>query len=571
MASPQTVATARTGSLAQSIAVGATPTTILIDITENWGVTSGVVRVGVGDSREWFSFTGLTVVTANSRIQLTGVTRALKKNATSLTDNDTATYAKSHAIGSKVILTQHSAQINKLVQEDADNTISGDNTLTGTNSFVSTSKATLITQNVTEAQRDALTGVTDGAEVYNTDNGTQDVYIGGSWQHLSTGTASNASETTAGVVELATVAEQGSAASTGGTGAPTVVQTQYLIGTSAGSGDENKIAILDSSGKYDSSFMPDSSTKFGGDGSDGAISGSGVTVTGSNNTYIVKNYTSFSPGSNTVTVTPTGCIVHIKVSGDADLTNTTFNFSGKGATAGSGGAGGSGSGTAGTVGSDSIGFIVNSLAGNYGTGGTAGADSTGGAATSLSYPLSTDMDALILGSRSILVTPGGGGGGGGGGSGTTSTSEGGAGGAGGAGGGCLILEVAGDLTLSSTTFDCSGVDGTDGTDAEDNGANSAGGGGAGGGGGGGSCIVLYGGTLTGSSTLDVSGGSGGTGGTSYLNDGGNPRYGGGGGSGGSSVWANGTAGTAGGSSGPAGTGGNGGAGQYLIAKNTVFQ
>lgn len=571
MAAPQSVVTARTGTLAQSVAQGDTPTTLLVDVTENWGITSGVVRIGVGDSREWFAFTGLTVVTANTRLQLTGVTRALKKDASSLTDNDTATYAKTHAIGSKVILVHHSAQINKLVQEDADNTISGDNTLTGTNTFSSSSKTTLVSQNVTEAQRDALTGAANGAILYNTDNGTVDGYIGGTWEHLSTGSTTNASETAAGVVELATVAEQGSAAATGGTGAGLVVQTQYLVGTSAGAGDENKIATLDSTGKYDASFMPASSTKFGGDGSDGAISGA-LTITGSNNTYIEKNYTSFAPGSNTVTVTPTNCIVHIKVSGNADLSNTTFNFSAKGAAGGSGP-----SGTTSVGGSDGgdatagLGYIITADAGNGGQGSQGTSSTSGGAVTALAYPLSTDMDGLILGSRSIQIGPGAGGGGGGAGSGNGAAASGGDGGAGGVGGGCLILEVAGDLTLSSTTIDCSGGDGSNGTDGTDNGSNSASGGGGGGGGGGGSCVILYGGTLTGSVTPDVSGGSGGTGGATFTYDT-TDYYAGGGGGGGASLWANGAVGGSPANTAAAGgTGGTGGAGQYLLAKNTVFQ
>lgn len=78
--------------------------------------------------------------------------------------------------------------------------------------------------------------------------------------------------------------------------------------------------------------------QFGGDGSDGDITGS-LTITGSNNTYIVKQYDTFTPGSNTVTVTPTNCIVHIKVKGPCDLTGTTFDFTGKGGQGGAGGAG----------------------------------------------------------------------------------------------------------------------------------------------------------------------------------------------------------------------------------------
>ena len=65
-----------------------------------------------------------------------------------------------------------------------------------------------------------------------------------------------------------------------------------------------------------------------GDGSDGSITWA-LTITWSNNTYIKKQYTTFAPGNNTVTITPTGCILHIQVQWDCNLTGTTFSFSGK--------------------------------------------------------------------------------------------------------------------------------------------------------------------------------------------------------------------------------------------------
>lgn len=75
-------------------------------------------------------------------------------------------------------------------------------------------------------------------------------------------------------------------------------------------------------------------SKFWGTGSDGAIDGTtNVTITGSNNTYIVKNYTSWAAGgaARVLTITPTNCILHIRVQWNMDLTNWTFDFKGKGA------------------------------------------------------------------------------------------------------------------------------------------------------------------------------------------------------------------------------------------------
>ncbi|TXH07865.1 MAG: hypothetical protein E6R04_11860, partial [Spirochaetes bacterium] len=84
-------------------------------------------------------------------------------------------------------------------------------------------------------------------------------------------------------------------------------------------------------------------TKFGGNGTDGAVDGTAnVTITGSNNTLITKNYSSWaaaSGGAKTLTITPTNCILHIKIQGNANFTNWTFNFDGKGGQGRSGGTG----------------------------------------------------------------------------------------------------------------------------------------------------------------------------------------------------------------------------------------
>lgn len=85
---------------------------------------------------------------------------------------------------------------------------------------------------------------------------------------------------------------------------------------------------------------------FGGSGVDGAVTGA-LTITGSNNTVIVKNYTNFAPGANSVTITPTGCVTIIKVSGNLDLTGSTINWAGKGMPGAS--SPGTGNGTSGSA------------------------------------------------------------------------------------------------------------------------------------------------------------------------------------------------------------------------------
>lgn len=320
-----------------------------------------------------------------------------------------------------------------------------------------------------------------------------------------------------------------------------------------------------------SGFVVSSKGFFSGDGSDGAVDGSGnVTITGSDDTLIVKQYSSWAAGTRTLTVTPTGCIVIIKIQGNADFTNWTFNFTGKGKAGGAGGASVSGVGANGNPGVAGLAVTVNTHAlqtvtgGSLGTGGTA-AQGTGGAGGTVS-PKEVPSLSYMQASSGLWAAPGAGGAGGG--SGATNLYASGAGGAGGAGGGCLIIQVGGDVTFSSTTANCNGAAGT----AGGNGTNGVGsgdgaGGGGGGGGGGGTFICLYNGTLSGSPTISVAGGAGGAAGLAGNDTSG--WDGGGGGGGGSSLAATGSNGTDG-TAPNGGVGGGGGAGLSLVALNTAF-
>jgi len=90
----------------------------------------------------------------------------------------------------------------------------------------------------------------------------------GQWQVVSTGTAPlNASETVNGTVEIATAAQRGTSTSIGETDARLVPGNDALVKTSSGAGDENKIPILDATGKLAVGFLPSSDSLFG-DGSD---------------------------------------------------------------------------------------------------------------------------------------------------------------------------------------------------------------------------------------------------------------------------------------------------------------
>ena len=282
---------------------------------------------------------------------------------------------------------------------------------------------------------------------------------------------------------------------------------------------------------------------FGGDGSDGAQGDTDNTITGSDDTIIIKNYSSWAAGSvaRTCTVTPTGCVVILKIQGDADFTNWTFDFAAKGAVGGDGGT--TGGVTTGTVGADSERLFVcegggisaaafnnNWLGHTYGGGGgggsggaslendgndgedgTTGGSPLGGGIAGEGGTASVFKLSSAQASKAVLACVGAGGAGGGCGAGGSD------GGDGGLGGGDLFIEVAGDVIFSSTSIDVSGENGEDG-------GTGVGAGGGGGGGGGGGCIfVLYNGSATGSPSTDITGGTGGTGGPSvqqYRGDGG---------------------------------------------------
>lgn len=242
------------------------------------------------------------------------------------------------------------------------------------------------------------------------------------------------------------------------------------------------------------------SVKFGGTGTDGALSiASGTTTIDLTNlTYFEKDYTSISitgtgalafsnpaaagttivlrsQGSVTITTSATRAIDIRSLGGgvgDGDFSPQIYT--GGGVVGGPGGGGGGGAAASGTRGTD------------VQTGAGSGAVRGGSAGHKVPFvPIAR------------MITPGGNGGDGGGGNGGTT-------GSGGRGGGALYIECAGAYNCTGT-IDASGTAGTAGTGAT--------GGGGGGGGGGGSVLVLYT-TLTADSgtytiTAGAAGGSGG--------------------------------------------------------------
>ncbi len=319
--------------------------------------------------------------------------------------------------------------------------------------------------------------------------------------------------------------------------------------------------------------------KFGGDGSDGAL----TVTTGTTNLdasgakVLIKNYTSISiTGDGKIAVTnphTEGTILILRSQGDVTLTSSAapmIDLTGL-VTAGTGGSGGTGrddGGSAGGNGNDGD-YILDALT-HYGAGGGVGASNVGGTGGTGGVALTKDQGIYRLYSATIAditmnrnqyVIPGTSGGGGAGGHTAdvaNQASPGGAGGAGGAGGGALIIECGGAWNFTTTggisVAGSAGSAGTDGADETGSGSNegAAGGAGGGGGGAGGSALILYNTLTANTGTVISTGGNGGAGG-----DGGDETGGASGGLGGS-----GGGGGAGGGhySGAGGDGGDGGAG-----------
>lgn len=333
-----------------------------------------------------------------------------------------------------------------------------------------------------------------------------------------------------------------------------------------------------------------SSLKFGGDGSDGALSvTSGVTTIDLGSAAIVtKNYSSISiTGTGSIAFSNPhagGTLIILKSQGNVTITSSAargIDLRGAGAAVA----------TAPTT------FIFDTTGTHAGANGTNG--SSGGAASTpgtrfdtitYTWYYTNTADKLVRQGYSRFFIPGGGGGNGG-----AAYGGGVLGGAGGRGGAACYLECGGAWNFgASATIDLSGQDGTAGA-TNSIGTDSTGS--AGGAGGNvGHFVCLYNSLTANAGTYTAKGGDGGGGGSSP--GGANARAGGGGGSSsggtlsaGAAGGAQGNGGASGGAGGagigggggggngsanaPGGAGGSGGAGgadatAYLVTKNVWF-
>lgn len=280
------------------------------------------------------------------------------------------------------------------------------------------------------------------------------------------------------------------------------------------SNDEGRVPKLESDGRLSKVFVPED-IKFGGDGSDGALSISSgtTTVNLAGERVVYLNYTSISiTGTGKLAFSnphANGTVVVIRCQGDCVLTSSSapmIDLEGIGADAGAGGSRSTGpANTVGGSGTDgqTYGFIKTNKAdqaineqGGAVSSAVAGMTIFGGGIQSLEY------SQIVARYPRMFVGAGGGGGRATVTSGTGLTTA----GNGGRGGGCLIMEIAGAINFTTTNgISVAGKDGQHGQLA----GTSYSGAGGGGGGGGGSAFIFYNAVTAFTGTVKVSGGVGG--------------------------------------------------------------
>lgn len=183
-------------------------------------------------------------------VTLGTLTRALPlDDGTDFTGSGTA---QSFSAGADVFLSWDSHDAAQTLKSDIVNTITGAGAIRSS----STTVPILRGNSVTTAQRTAMSPANGDQGVYDTDLNQFYDYAGGAWVPRAAGTNSDGSTTVAGKFEEATVAEQGTATATGGTGARLVPAVANLVKTSSGASDENKIAVLNASGNFATGFLP---------------------------------------------------------------------------------------------------------------------------------------------------------------------------------------------------------------------------------------------------------------------------------------------------------------------------
>lgn len=210
-------------TLQSPITAAQTSNIVLSDVPEyTAGGETVYLNILDPDSPETISVTGWN---SGTNI-LSGVTRGVAKYSGG------GSSASAHGAGIAVVLSNDwnyfqdfATAINSKVDTAGD-------TMSGLLQFSGTSTEGLRLKSLTTPQRDALTA-SNGAIIYNTTTGEFNVYQGGAWSVVASGsTQPDASTTVAGKVEIATQSELNNGTATGGTGASLVATPDTMAVTS---------------------------------------------------------------------------------------------------------------------------------------------------------------------------------------------------------------------------------------------------------------------------------------------------------------------------------------------------
>lgn len=222
---------------------------------QGFDTTAGLAIISFGDYEERISFESKSVDSTTKVTTLSTCTRGL--SATSTTASFSGGTGRAWPKGATIRVVADASYFQSSVFTNVANTFTATQTVSAP-LIVSGTSSYIKIPSMTEAQRNALTA-SNGMSVYVTDGTNANrihTYEGGAWGVSSSTTVADMSTTVAGKGELATTAEHATGAATGGTGSPLVVPNSSLVKTSSGASDENKIAILDSSGNFATGFLP---------------------------------------------------------------------------------------------------------------------------------------------------------------------------------------------------------------------------------------------------------------------------------------------------------------------------
>ncbi len=236
--------------------------------------TGGVLRIRFGAYQEDIRFTGATVNSTTYKVTLVGVTRNLCPQAT-------RTYTscgdgRSWGIGAIVEENTDARLFNLKMNIDRANicTASGCTQYSGSGSFAFPTFATT-------ALRDQELGAAPPANPIRsacvTGTGLCYIGIGGSWQSIGTAGIGNASQTTAGLTQLATISNLQALTATGSTGAQNVIPVFWVVKNGSGALSAGRIPSLNNVGVL--------SPTLGGTGTGGSLgvaSGSLIMYQGKN-------------------------------------------------------------------------------------------------------------------------------------------------------------------------------------------------------------------------------------------------------------------------------------------------